>query len=488
MRKRIFSLFLILTAVLLLSAPVQAADPELEQYIIDSCISGEDVDISAYALTEDELDALYWELSYGGRLPWYARDGYYYYYDEDTLRILEFSPDLLDMEAYDRAAYELRLQEVLQAAVCEGMTPVQQALAVHDYLAANFAYDDSLTYYTGYDLLVRGTAVCEGYTEAYMDLLNRLGIPCVMVISEEMDHSWNLVQIDGSWYHVDVTWDDPATDMYGQVYHDYFLLTDAELEADSAQCIAEGFPEDAHCGWETDILCNGPSLQGQFWTGVDSQIVWLDADNWFYRRYEDWDSHIWHYQPGTGEETLLYTDREEYIDLGLGEYAYYHLGLSLWDGKLYFASTDSVYSMNLDGSDVTEVYSHAPGESGSFLYGSFVTGDTLYLTLCDHDFGIAGTVTVALPPSDSHVHDYTQYITPATCTQSSTGRYSCSCGIHTEVELVPPSGHSYVSAEDTPPGLYREGRISYTCVYCGEVYYETTPGLSFMQWLISLLS
>ena len=59
--------------------------------------------------------------------------------------------------------------------------------------------------------------VCEGYARAFQVLCNKLNIPCVLVDGPAVDsltgtpesHMWNYVQIDGGWYAVDVTWNDP---------------------------------------------------------------------------------------------------------------------------------------------------------------------------------------------------------------------------------------------------------------------------------------
>lgn len=62
-----------------------------------------------------------------------------------------------------------------------------------------------------------GGPVCEGYARAFQVLCNKLNIPCVLVdgtaISflndEPEEHMWNYVQLDGGWYAIDVTWNDP---------------------------------------------------------------------------------------------------------------------------------------------------------------------------------------------------------------------------------------------------------------------------------------
>ena len=59
--------------------------------------------------------------------------------------------------------------------------------------------------------------VCEGYSRAFKVLCDELGIPCVLVegyaqgslLDNAELHMWNYVQLDGKWYVVDTTWNDP---------------------------------------------------------------------------------------------------------------------------------------------------------------------------------------------------------------------------------------------------------------------------------------
>ena len=92
--------------------------------------------------------------------------------------------------------------------------------------------------------LVNGLAVCDGYARAYQLLLGRIGIGCMFVASDEMNHSWNLVSIDGAWYHVDVTWDDPVPD----AGPDARVRGDAFLRGDEAMR-----DELDHYGWAAPV-------------------------------------------------------------------------------------------------------------------------------------------------------------------------------------------------------------------------------------------
>ena len=74
--------------------------------------------------------------------------------------------------------------------------------------------------------LLYGKGVCQAYAFAYQWLCHRAGLPCVLVHSYEICHTWNLVQLEnGATYHVDVTW-------YDVCPRENFLFTQAEAEAD----------------------------------------------------------------------------------------------------------------------------------------------------------------------------------------------------------------------------------------------------------------
>ena len=91
---------------------------------------------------------------------------------------------------------------------------------VHDYLVDSINYESSLSkqnIYNIYGALVNRECVCEGYARAFKYLLDELNIPCIMVIGtgtnsqgETENHAWNYVQLNGNWYAVDTTWDDPV--------------------------------------------------------------------------------------------------------------------------------------------------------------------------------------------------------------------------------------------------------------------------------------
>jgi hypothetical protein len=118
-------------------------------------------------------------------------------------------------------------------------TPVQQELYLHDQIIRRCQY--SATGEEGestvYGALVEGKASCEGYAKAMLLLLDQMGMESYVVTGqarnsagEVADHMWNKVRIDGDWYHLDVTWDDPVTDTAHQTLRRlYFNLSDADI-------------------------------------------------------------------------------------------------------------------------------------------------------------------------------------------------------------------------------------------------------------------
>ncbi len=85
-----------------------------------------------------------------------------------------------------------------------------------------------------YGALVDGQALCEGYAKAFSYLCGRVGIENTIVTGyADEAHMWNMVKLDGNWYHVDLTWDHPDAALSAAypdaVLYNYFLVSDADI-------------------------------------------------------------------------------------------------------------------------------------------------------------------------------------------------------------------------------------------------------------------
>ncbi len=98
-------------------------------------------------------------------------------------------------------------------------TDYQNILFVHDYLINNIDYDSNyqaIGSYSIYGALIEKKCVCEGYAKSFKYILNSAGYECELLqgtatnsSGQTESHAWNAVKLDGVWYEVDPTWDDP---------------------------------------------------------------------------------------------------------------------------------------------------------------------------------------------------------------------------------------------------------------------------------------
>ncbi|WP_019637589.1 transglutaminase domain-containing protein [Paenibacillus fonticola] len=124
-----------------------------------------------------------------------------------------------------------RVKEILQEIIKEGMNEHQKVKAIHDYVVLNLKYDEKLQKYTAYEGLKTGTAVCQGYALLTYKLLQQAGMNNQIIEGSAGGqlHAWNLVYINGHWYHLDTTWDDPVPDMAGVVKYTYYMRSDEQM-------------------------------------------------------------------------------------------------------------------------------------------------------------------------------------------------------------------------------------------------------------------
>lgn len=122
------------------------------------------------------------------------------------------------------------------------LSEYEKELAVHDWMVEHGRYDtDQLSNLPEYEenpdndnpygFLIGGVGICRGYTTTFQLFMDLLGIECVSVEGQSHstrgEHAWNMVRLDGEWYCVDVTWDDPITDrpVSARTAHKYFNVT-----------------------------------------------------------------------------------------------------------------------------------------------------------------------------------------------------------------------------------------------------------------------
>ena len=96
----------------------------------------------------------------------------------------------------------------------KGATDYDTIKNIHDYICVNTTY-----YYNAkgqevkekqlvYTALTKHKVVCGGYATLFYRLAKELGFNVRTVICKAMNHTWNIIELDGKWYYVDCTFDD----------------------------------------------------------------------------------------------------------------------------------------------------------------------------------------------------------------------------------------------------------------------------------------
>ena len=203
------------------------------------------------------------------------------------------------------------------------LTDKEKLLILHDRLAVWCEYDEEAfekymetgdislvnkDSFTIYGTLVNRTSVCQGYSKTYQYLLNQLGIENYLCSSQKLVHVWNIVKLDGVYYHVDVTYDDPTHDVLGRADHSNFLVSTAKLK------------ENEHNETDFDTTPSDTRYDNAFWTDSESAFQ-LIGDNIYYTdgtAINVWNfsndttvpfyqnSQIWHYTRIDSDNEVLF--------------------------------------------------------------------------------------------------------------------------------------------------------------------------------------
>lgn len=135
----------------------------------------------------------------------------------------------------NKEEFDIAIEDIMQK-VNKGKDDFEKEVLIHDLLCKSVVYDSEFdkygenTIYSAYGALVNGHAVCEGYARAFKLLCYYAGIECILITgdSKGIGHMWNMVKLEGNWYHVDVTWDD----LRSEPHHTYLNLTELQIRAD----------------------------------------------------------------------------------------------------------------------------------------------------------------------------------------------------------------------------------------------------------------
>lgn len=125
-----------------------------------------------------------------------------------------------------------KIKELFNKWDIEKLSDYEKIKKIHDFIVENASYDTDMKKYSAYDNLFEKTSTCQGYMSLTYKMLTEAEIPCRIITGTGYGeaHGWNIVYLDGKWYNIDSTWDDPLTSNGEDILtHDFFLKADKDF-------------------------------------------------------------------------------------------------------------------------------------------------------------------------------------------------------------------------------------------------------------------
>lgn len=358
----------------------------------------EQIPLRAYQLSTDQLKTVLQDLINDCPELFHVKKQYQFYADGTIVDSLVPAYNCTPSEYEQRrAAYDAEIARML-ALRNPSWSEAETVLFYHDYLALRMTYDTTEPLnFDAYSFLTEKTGVCQAYTLTFTALMDRIGIECSYAQSEAMVHIWNLVKLDGEWYHVDITWDDPTPNRDGQVLHNLLLRSD------------EGIREVDHHSWITPsgIACTDTRFENAAWKSSTAPIVNLNGVWYSFDRTSGALSTI---DPQTGLTGASVTSITEKWPTPGGEiYVNRFSGLAASGNLLYFNTPTEIFAFD----PITGVRTSVKvlPEGSGYLYGLWENGGQLsYATASDYAApSICQTIDFPLIPTPDYgkqVHLY----------------------------------------------------------------------------------
>lgn len=204
-------------------------------------------------------DSLVWEMNdvislyaYNHPTGEWCSPAYWLLYNEEGTEALgvQCAGVGIDNRGHDeemKAAFDKTEEELLEQLPSKDAPDAEKIKAIAELLAERVEYcypvmdpllmegltpeEEEMTRYarSEYGAMVNGWAVCEGYARAFQYLADKLDVISLFMEGDTAggSHAWNMVWLDGNWYHVDVTWMDGGEG--NPIRWEWLLLSDEEI-------------------------------------------------------------------------------------------------------------------------------------------------------------------------------------------------------------------------------------------------------------------
>ncbi len=238
---------------------VKGLDAASREIVLDEALAGLRIEEEDVDETIEQVFDLFQEI-------YYNRPEYYFLSGQanagyvllrgttTTLQSVTLKPGFIDsVQNLDaglildrKAKLEKAAGELADRAREAGDSTLSQLQHVHDTLIRMISYDLEAAEVSTMNrersnaasAVLDRLALCQGYAAAFQLVAQQLGTETLLVtgMAEEVNHAWNLVKLDDSYYHIDLTYDDPTPDggPDAPVDHVHFLRSDRQMQSTHA--------------------------------------------------------------------------------------------------------------------------------------------------------------------------------------------------------------------------------------------------------------
>lgn len=222
-------------------------------------------------------------------------------------------------------------------------TDLQKIAWINDYICDNYNYDLKTQNHSIYQFLKTRSGVCDAYAALFTILCEKAGVNVSYCYSDDIQHIWNMVEVDGSWYHVDTTWNDDYNDRY-----EFFMLSD-----DAQRSAAK------NVGY-TDIYVthslyygNNKKFDKYFWRdGIYSGFAHMDEYSFYIKDYDVFRVNLY-----TGSSRKMGTINKEYWSNPKGQhYSDCFADLVRVGSKLLVSMPSGIYTYDIDSGRTILIY------------------------------------------------------------------------------------------------------------------------------------
>ena len=182
--------------------------------------------------------------------------------------------------ASQEKALDTQVDKIVNSLSLQNADDYKKVQAIYDYICTHVAYDyahTSSSYmlkYSCYGAAVNRAAVCQGYALMFYRLALECGLDSRVIIGtgNGNSHSWDIVKVNGKYYHVDPTWDAGrgtyAYFLKGNTYPDHYRNSEY-----SSTAFCNAYPVSSS-SYDPSKYLSAPTITGLSNTATGITVKW----------------------------------------------------------------------------------------------------------------------------------------------------------------------------------------------------------------------